>query len=463
MRHKPSADWIAVDGYIAMFRYLTSYRFYTLAKIGFGLGYLWYIWDFFRIHVAIWNQLALLLPGASGINFSGSPQLDVFLRPAAIFLGGRTMVWVFVLISPLAAGLYVWGRHKWLQLAVGCWLSFSMISLTSLVGVFNTTADIWLNYIFVFYSLTALICPAAEWENREPGFCLVKWRNNPALASTYAWLVVLLQFCVYFYAGINKLLDGWVPWTTGVALQNLAFDSSMHEFVRGTHVPYWLSLILCYVTLLQRLVVPFGFFFMRSRFLSVLILVTMHIGYAILMYVNLFPLIGIASLLMILPPRTAPLPRPVPPPRRKTKIAPPDKQTALAHNLVVGFFSLYLLLESARLTISNPLPWENKLMVVPAWRMFADGGVSSGGKWRLLLETPQGEVDGTALSLQPLPRIWRDRFYIDAVFHELLNKTTGPGSLVDSLIQGAEKIYRDRQLQSHGNPVVLNVAFELYR
>jgi hypothetical protein len=72
---------------------------------------------------------------------------------------------------------------------------------------------------------------------------------------------------------------------------------------------------------------------------------------------------------------------------------------------VIGFFSLHLLLESAQLTIFSPKAWENKLMAVPAWGMFADGGVSSGGKWRLLLETPQGEVDGTALSLQPLPHI----------------------------------------------------------
>ncbi len=42
-----------------MFRYLTSYRFYTLAKIGFSLAYLWYVADFFRIHNAIWNQLSL--------------------------------------------------------------------------------------------------------------------------------------------------------------------------------------------------------------------------------------------------------------------------------------------------------------------------------------------------------------------------------------------------------------------
>src|SRR6202012_3389958 len=103
---------------------------------------------------------------------------------------------------------------------------------------------------------------------------------------------------------INKLVDGWTPWTTGVALQNLAIDSSMHDFVRGTHVPYWLSLILCYVTLGQRLVVPFGFFLKRYRIWSVLILGTMHIGYAILMQVNLFPVVGIASLLLILPART---------------------------------------------------------------------------------------------------------------------------------------------------------------
>jgi len=447
-----------------MFRYPTSYRFYTLAKIGFALAYLWYVWDFFRIHVAIWNQLSLLLSNPSDIIFSGNPQLDVFLRQAAIFVSGKSMVWVFLLISPLVAGLYLWGRNKWLQFAVGCWMSFSMISLTALVGVFNTTADIWLNYIFATYSLITLISPADAWKKNEPGFSPAKWRENPVLASHFAWLVVLLQFSVYFFAGINKLIDGWVPWTTGVALQNLAFDSSMHEFVRGTHVPYWLSLILCYVTLLQRLVVPFGFFFTRCRIWSVLILGSMHIGYAILMYVNLFPLVGIASLLMILPPRTSPLPRPVSQrPHRGKKIIPQDKRTAFVQSAAVGLFSLYLLLESSRLTISTPMPWENKLMVVPAWRMFADGGISSGGKWRLILETPRGQVDATDISLQLLPHLWRDRFYIDTVFHDLLNKNTGPGSLVDRLLQATEKMYRDRQLRLNGDPVVLNAAFDLYR
>jgi hypothetical protein len=447
-----------------MFRYLASYRFYTLAKIGFGLAYLWYIWDFFWVHVAIWNQLYLLLFNPSNVEFSGNPHLDIFLRRIAIFLNEKVVVCIFVLISPLVVGLYLWGRHRWLQFVVGCWMSASMVSLTTLVGVFTSTADIWVNYVFIIYSLTALICSTDEWEKCESGFSLAKWRDDPVLASTYAWFVVLLQFTVYLFAGVNKLIDGWVPWTTGVALQNLAFDSSMHEFARGTHVPYWLSLILCYVTLLQRLVVPFGFYFMRYRIWSVLILGSMHLGYAILMYVNLFPLIGIASLLMILPPRTLPLLRTSSrQPHKVGRMVKWNDQTTLVRSTVICLFSLWLLLESARLTIFNTMLWENKLMVVPAWKMFADGGVLADGRWRLILDTPQREVDATDISLQPLPHLWRDRFYINIIFYDLLTKNTGPGSLVDKLLQATKKTYRDRQLQLNGNPVVLNAGFDLYR
>jgi len=36
-----------------MFRYLTSYRFFILAKLGIGLAYLWFCWDFFRLNLAM--------------------------------------------------------------------------------------------------------------------------------------------------------------------------------------------------------------------------------------------------------------------------------------------------------------------------------------------------------------------------------------------------------------------------
>jgi hypothetical protein len=453
----------------AMFRYVTSYRFYTLAKIGFSVAYLWYVSDFFRIHFAIWHQLSLLLPDPRNIVLSGNPPLDAVFRGTAIFLSGRTMVWTFALSSPVTAGLFLWGRHKWLQLAVGCWISFSMISLNSLVGVFSSTVDVWVNLVFVTYSLVALVSPADEWEKSEAGLSLARWRDNPPLASAFAWLVVWLQFLVYFFAGINKLVFGWIPWTTGVALQNLASDSSFHDFVRGTHVPYWISLILCYVTLIQRLVVPFGFFSMRFRFWSVLILGTMHVGYAILMNVNLFPLIGIASLLMILPPRASASPRAT----SKTSSSgaqnvSPQRRTgapkaAWVENAVICLFALALVLESARLTHFDAMPWENKLMVTPGWKMFADGGMVSGGEWRVILATPRERIDATDIALQALPHLWRDRFYINIIFSDLSNRNTGPGSLVDRLARATKRMYRERQLQLQLSPNIANVGFELYQ
>jgi hypothetical protein len=447
-----------------MFHYPTSYRCYTLAKIGFGSAYLWFVLDFFRIHVAVWNQLAPLLSDPAQITFSGIPFLDVYLRQLAIFVSGKSMVWFFLFSAPIAVGIYLWGRCRWLQFAMGCWMSFSMVSLNSLVGVFNSTADIWVNFVFVIYGLTALICSNDEWEHHEPGFNRLKWHDNPTLASRYAWLAVWLQFIVYLFAGVNKLIYGWTPWTKGLALQNLAFDSSMHQFVRGMHVPYLISLILCYVTLFQRLVVPFGFFFKRSRLWSVLILVTMHVGYAILMSVNLFPVIGIASLLLILPPRKwePALPIAEVPGRNSRKPKIDRGPLKLIPYVTIGVFSVWLFLESARLTVAHPEPWENKLMIVPVWRMFADGGVYAGGKWRFIIETPRGDIDETKVAIGMLPGLWRDRFYIDDIFHEILNKNTGPGSLPDKLAKATEDEYSQRQHLTNGDPTILNSGFDIY-
>jgi len=93
--------------------------------------------------------------------------------------------------------------------------------------------------------------------------------------------------------------------------------------------------------------------------------------------------------------------------------------------------------------------------------MFADGGKWAGGKWRLILETPQGEIDATSIALEPLPHLWRDRFYVNTIFHDLLNKNTGPGSLVDRLLQATTNMYHDRQLHLNGNSVVLEADFDI--
>jgi hypothetical protein len=449
-----------------MFRYLTSYRFYTLAKVGFGLAYLWYIWDFFCIHFALWNnQLGLLLIRATEPVFSGDPDLDVFLRQIALFFDQKMVVWIIFLISPLAVGLYLWGRRRWLQFAVGCWISASLVAMTILVDFFHSTADVWVNLVFLTYSLTALISSNEEWEKYESGFSLSKWKDDPVLASTYATFVVLIQFSVYFFAGVNKLVDGWVPWTTGLAIQNLmAFDNSVHQFARGTYVPYWLSLILCYVTLFQRFVVPFGFFFKRTRIWAVLILGTMHLGYAILMYVNLFPLIGIACLLMVVPPRASPVQETSSRKPRKLKQLPKRSyQSTFVQGAAICLFAFCLIGDCIRLIDSYATPIEKTLMLVPNWRMFANGGTTPAGEWRLILDTPGGEIDATDISLQPLPHLWRDRFYINAIYYDLLTRQVNPGSFVDTLVKATQKMYSARQLQLNRNPAILGAHFNVVR
>jgi hypothetical protein len=423
-----------------MFFYLTSYRFYTLAKIGFSLAYLWFITDFFRIHVAYWNGLSSLLSNSSetvpSVNFSLD---DLF--------AGKICVWVVFVASPFIAGLYLWGRHRWLQLAVGSWMNLSMISMISFVGIFCSTADIWLSYVFLTYSLSALICPSSEWSSREPGFSRVMWREDPILRSTYAWLIVLVQFTVYFFAGVNKLVFGWEPWTTGTALQNLSIDSSMHDYCRGIPVPFWISFILCYITLMQRFVVPFGFFFMRYRGWAVLILGAMHAGYDLLMQVAIFPVIGVSSLLMIVPPRSLALPLFSLPslhqPRAVRRLLQNNTPLRLLPRLVLILFSISLLLESTRMTISPGTFWENRLIVVPAWRMFADGGENAGESWRLIFQTPNGEIDETDQIKQMLPHLWRDRFYLDEILHEVLAQPPGQFARLEPLAaDGRDNLYR---------------------
>lgn len=432
--------------------------------MGFCAAYLWYVWDFFWIHDTLWKQPFSLVTDTSEIAFFGNSALDIPLRAIAMFFSTRAMDWVFLLAAPVVAGLFIWGRHRWLQFAVAAWICLSMIELACFGGEFISHADIWINYVFVTYGFTALILRPGEWEREELGFSPARWRENPVLSSTYAWLVVLVQFTVYFFAGLNKLIQGWEPWTTGVALQNLAYDSSMHDFVRGIHVPYWISLILCYVTLFQRLVVPFGFFLPRFRIWSVLILGSMHVGYAILMKVTIFPLIGIASLLMILPVRAEPLPQPsVRTARKRKKNRSEPASRPWVQSALIGAFSLWLLCEPVRLAFARPTLWENRLLVVPAWRMFADGGVSAGKGWRLILETPSGEVDVTSLGMGILPHRWRDRFYIDIVLHGIIDSNLGPDALPIKLLAATEKIYGQQQIDRGASPAVVRSGFEIYR
>jgi hypothetical protein len=177
------------------------------------------------------------------------------------------------------------------------------------------------------------------------------------------------------------------------------------------------------------------------------------------MKVEIFPLIGIATLLIILPPKTSKTIPLVKIRKGKKNISP--VASPLFEKIVLGVFSIWLFLEPLRLISSQPAPWENKLMIVPTWRMFADGGVTAGGKWQMILETPHGEVDATNISLQLLPYLWRDRFYIDLIYHELLIHNTNPGSLPEKLAKATEETYSAHQRQLNADPIVLDSGFNV--
>jgi hypothetical protein len=188
----------------------------------------------------------------------------------------------------------------------------------------------------------------------------------------------------------------------------------------------------------------------------------MHIGYAILMYVNIFPVVGISALLVTWPPKI--ISRSEKFTGRRDKAGRPGRNRLFSiRDSFACLLSVWLVVESSRMTIFNPAPWENKLMIVPAWKMFADGGVSAGGKWRIILATPTGEVDATHFSLQRLPHLWRDRFYLDTIFHEIALNHVGPGSLVERLLKETETAYRAHQILIHADPSVVDSAFDIYR
>jgi hypothetical protein len=446
-----------------MTRYLTSYRFFILSKVGLGLAYLWICWDFFRINQALGRGLRELLPDLASETVCNNALLNRSIIDALSLLSRPVAIWSFFILSPVAVAFYVWGRFRWLQIAIGGWVWLSMAGMTARATVLMSTADFWLSWCFILYVVAGMITPAGQWNVSHPVFSPTTWRKNPTIYSEYAGLIVVLEFTVYFYAGINKLAQGWTAWTSGVAIQNLSTDLSVHDFVRGIHVPFFISLVLCYITLFQRLVVPFGFFVMRYRGWAVLILGAMHVGYDLLMQVAIFPLIGVSGLLLIIPPRERALPLFSRPSLKRGKLlkkyfqALPQTRPRLPQIILASGMLALLLIEPAINACAgshNPY-WNIKLMTQAHWIMFADGGNLSRWRFRIaakIHDPVTGRVQYREIDDLPLryfPGTWRTRFYEQAILLRAsqASQPSGPVSTNDdylnAYINTAVKLYQE--------------------
>jgi hypothetical protein len=423
-----------------MKRYSTSYRLFILTKAGLGAAYLWLCWDFLRIDLALQGGLRELIPGLYHERICGNELANSILIHLLAFLSTPAAIWIYCIFAPLVVGCYVWGRFRWLQVGVGVWAWISMIGLTARASIVMTTADFWLSWCFILYAVSGLVTPRGKWEESQPYLSREGWREGRIIHSEYAWLMVILQFTVYFYAGVNKLVYGWTAWTSGVALQNLFYDPAMHSYLRGMHLPYLVSLILCYATLFQRLIVPFGFFSTRYRNWTVLILGTMHIGYELVMKVAIFPLVGIACLLLIIYPE-------------KSAEAVPSK--AARKILAIAVVGL-LLIEPAVMSYysDDPPYWNVKLATQLHWIMFADGGSQSKERFRIAImvhDPSTGDVhydEVTDLPFSYFPYTWRTRLYEQAILRKAIQAQrpgasyVGTDSYLEDYIHAAVRLYK---------------------
>jgi len=452
-----------------MFKYLSSYRPFILTKFGLAVAYLWFCWDFIRLNLALHRHLLELIPPLEKEVICNDSGLNGVFIALLSFAGQPIACWMYLILSPIAVAIYLWGRFRWLQVGTAAWIWLSIVGLTAHLSVLMTTADFWLSWCFILYLVAGLITPSGLWETSQPSFKIDLWRSNPAISSEYAFLLVILQFTVYFYAGLNKLIFGWAAWTSGTALQDLMYDPAMHNYVRGVSLPYVISFLLCYITLAQRLVLPFGFFSMRFRLLAVTILGLMHLGYEAVMQVAIFPLIGISCLLVIIPPKQLAVPLLAKssrvPPKQARKQAKakksfldsiPSGTPRLSQKLLAMSVVVLLLVEPAIMSYesSDPPYWNVKLATQLHWIMFADGGSASKERFKVRVEVydPATGVshleDATDLPLSYFPATWRTRLYSK----EILNKALAaqhPGSsyvandeYLENYIQAAVALYR---------------------
>ncbi len=197
----------------------------------------------------------------------------------------------YYLRGPLFTANAAWAWSPWVGAGLGAlclgWRRAANPALTALAllhyvvtlknGRLYTEGDAWL-WLMV---LAFLAIPA---------------KDSP-IESYWVGVLKLVGFCVYFFAGLHKII---VPdWRTGIALQNVFLDHDLinarYSFVAETPWMYFLS---AWITLFQRLVVPWGLWSSRRelRLVSAGLLALMHYSYMVIMNLGTFSWVGILFL-----------------------------------------------------------------------------------------------------------------------------------------------------------------------
>ncbi len=178
-----------------------------------------------------------------------------------------SLVFVLIKYKPLLFSIVAWGLH---------------IMFVNSSYFFSYGAD----YFMTFALFMVILFTIAERQKDE---------DRKTLISTYAIRFLQIHLClVYFFAGFGKILG--TDWFDGNAiwfvLNTYAPALSESLFYKMTSYPLLFKL-LCWGTLIFEIFYPFLIFYQRTKKISLVIIITMHIGIILLMNLYTFGLIMI--------------------------------------------------------------------------------------------------------------------------------------------------------------------------
>lgn len=257
----------------------TIWRFQQTNEKGYFLAVLrvlvsvWFIKELlFR-----WPAFDFLYSNSSFLKLDPSPSLQAFGMDA-FFLREHYMVIIWLCLCLLVCNLLGIGRN-----IVSLLLYLSMTVLYHLNNKFANSGDEMSMLVLLYLSFANTFSHFVLFK-RKP-FSPEKEKIYNLISNLAAWSIIINLCLSYFMAGAFKIMD--IYWQKGTAIYYFINDDRYSIFAAGSkHVPLpWIvSFIIGYGTVILELLFPFLVFDKKTRNVTLGLCLLMHLGiYSFLM------------------------------------------------------------------------------------------------------------------------------------------------------------------------------------
>lgn len=208
-------------------------------------------------------------PISEGITGTHMPQLS-WLRPVAAITGLSADTWVYILLLTYMAALagLLLGKFARVMAAAAWWLHFMFMN-TGFLAAYGVETFMHIGLCYCMVMPVRPGAPVSEW-------------------NTLSIRVLQLHLCiVYVASGVEKAAG--IQWWNGEAIWQTLMHSQFSRFDMSWLAQHpWLARLLCWATLLIEIGYPFFMWFRRSRPYGYFAVVSLHLGIAIFMGLELF-------------------------------------------------------------------------------------------------------------------------------------------------------------------------------